>query len=90
METWVSRNQGHTWTKERVLTANSKFNHSYARRPLDAHPDFAAFWADGDPTALTPSHLYFSNADGTRVYRMPYSMTGQTALPDLLEEASVR
>ena len=41
METWVSHDQGHTWIKERALTANSKFNHSYARRSLNAHPDFA-------------------------------------------------
>lgn len=84
METWVSRDQGNSWTKERALTANSAFNHSYARRPLDAHPDFAAFWADGHPTELTPSRLYFCNADGTVVKRLPYDMDGDSAEPETM------
>lgn len=82
METWVSNDAGRTWTKERTLTVNSEFNHSYARRPLDAHPDFAAFWADGHPVNLTPSRLYFSNADGSRVFRLPYDMTSDSAAPE--------
>ncbi len=88
METWVSNDAGHTWTKERALTANSKTNHSYARRPLNAHPEFAAFWADGHPVDLTPSHLYFSHADGTRVFRMPYEMTGDFEAPEEVASAS--
>lgn len=82
METWTSRDEGRTWTKERALTAGSEFNHSYARRPPVAHPDFAAFWSDGDPNKLSPSRLYFSNADGTRVFRLPYVMEGETARPE--------
>jgi hypothetical protein len=84
METWTSRDQGRTWTKERALTAGSEFNHSYARRPLDAHPDFAAFWADGNPNTLSPSRLYFSNADGTRVWRLPYLMREDFEAPEEL------
>lgn len=74
MECWVSRDAGTTWAKERALTARSESNHSYARRPHNAHPDFAAFWADGNPDKMTPSRIYFSNADGSRVGRLPYDM----------------
>ncbi len=82
METWTSRDEGRTWRKERAVTAGSDFNHSYARRPLNAHPDFAAFWADGHPERLTKSHLYFTNLTGTRVWRLPYDMTGDFARPE--------
>lgn len=84
METWVSDDQGRTWTKQRAVTADSAYNHSYARRPLDAHPDFAAFWADGHPVDLTPSHLYFCNTDGSRAFRLPYDMPGDFAEPEPL------
>lgn len=82
VEAWITHDEGRTWTRERTLTAGSEFNHSYVRRPLHAHPDFAAFWADGDPGRLTKSHLYFVNADGTRVWRLPYDMTGDFAKPE--------
>lgn len=84
IEAWVTRDEGRTWTRERALTAGSAFNHSYVRRPLNAHPDFAAFWADGDPTKPSPSRLYFANADGTRVWRLPYAMTEEFAKPEAL------
>ena len=86
IETWTSHDDGRTWTKQRALTTGSGFNHSYVRRPLHAHPGFAAFWADGDATTLSKSHIYFSNADGTNVRRLPYEMTadfapGKSTLP---------
>lgn len=86
METWTSRDEGGTWTKERALTAGSETNHSYARRAFNAPPDseFSAFWADGNPATMTPSRLYFSNADGTRVRQLPYDMTEDFATPRLL------
>ena len=87
METWVSTDQGVTWSKERTLTVNSETNHSYARRPENYHPDFAAFWADGNPKQLTRSRLYFCNADGTRVFRLPYDMDEDFVKP---EEVSPR
>lgn len=84
MESWVSRDEGRTWTKERALTGNSENNHSYARRPLNAHPGFAVFWADGNPRAMTKSHLYFANADGSRVFRLPYDMNEDFARPEAI------
>ena len=87
MAVWTSPDQGKTWTKERDVTAASRFNHAYARRPVDAQPDFYAFWADGNPDELSPSHLYFTNRDGDRVWRLPYDMTGDFAKPELVRPA---
>ena len=42
MVMWLSRDQGATWTKLKQLTRDSKFNHTYARRPLHALPEFYA------------------------------------------------
>lgn len=47
-----------------------------------AHTGFAVFWADGNPNILTRSCLYFSNADGTRVFRLPYDMPEDFAKPE--------
>jgi len=81
---WTSRDSGATWTKVRDVTRNSQFNHSYVRRPVNARPDFYAFWADGNPHKFTPSHLYFTNHDGDRLWRLPYDMTGDFAKPEEL------
>ena len=79
MAMWVSEDQGATWRKLRDVTRGSRFNHGYARRPVNAHPDFYAFWADGNPDELSPSHLYFTNQAGDAVWRMPYEMTADVA-----------
>jgi len=47
-----------------------------------AHPGFAAFWADGDPDKLSPSHLYFASQTGDPVWRLPYDMAGDFAAPE--------
>jgi len=49
MVMWESRDQGASWRRTRVLTGGSSREHTYARRPLNAHPGFYAFWADGNP-----------------------------------------
>ncbi|MBX7255026.1 MAG: BNR repeat-containing protein [Candidatus Hydrogenedentes bacterium] len=75
---WLSSDQGQTWKKERLITENSTLNNSYCRRPLNAKPDFYAFWADGDARKQSPSHLYFTTKEG-QAFRMPAEMTGETA-----------
>ncbi|MEO6316570.1 MAG: hypothetical protein ABIU63_07730, partial [Chitinophagaceae bacterium] len=80
MALWESDDEGESWHKKKDLTKNSLRNHSYARRPLNAHPDFYAFWADGDADKLSASHLYFSNKQGV-VYELPYSMTADFISP---------
>jgi len=87
MELWLSADQGRTWTRERRLTENSPRNHTYARRPVNAHPDFYALWADGDALQPSASALYFTNREGTEVRRLPTEMSGPTARPELVRSA---
>jgi hypothetical protein len=84
MAMWTSTDAGCSWTKVRQLTAGSEYNHTYARRPIDAHPDFYALWADGHGRELSPSRLYFCNRDGTVVRRLPTEMSGDAAEPEVV------
>ncbi len=77
---WVSRDRGATWNKTRTLTSNSPRNHTYVRRPVDAHPDFTGFWADGHGRKPSESNLYFCDAAGN-VYLLPRTMDGEFATP---------
>jgi hypothetical protein len=61
---WISRNQGKNWKKVRQLTKKSPYNHTYARHPVDAHPDFYALWADGHGRMPSHSSLYFCDKQG--------------------------
>jgi hypothetical protein len=83
MVMWTSRDQGSKWQLVKQLTANSRYNHTYARQPVDASPEFYALWADGSPLEATPSSLYFATKDG-RVFRLPTHMTTATAKPELV------
>ncbi|MDF2188192.1 BNR-4 repeat-containing protein [Paraflavitalea sp. CAU 1676] len=80
MVKWESADNGQTWRRPQVLTHHSQRNHSYARRPLNAHPGFYAFWADGNADSLSKSVLYFTNDKG-QVYQLPYDMTPSTQHP---------
>jgi hypothetical protein len=51
---------------------------------VDAHPQFYALWADGNPLEPSQSSLYFTTRDGAAVYRLPREMTGDSALPERL------
>lgn len=77
---WTSRDRGRTWNKERQLTAHSDLNHTYARRPVNAHPDFYALWADGHGRQPSPSRLYFCDREGA-VFQLPLKMDGEFARP---------
>jgi len=68
---WISRNRGKSWNKEKQLTHNSVMNHTYVRKPENAHPDFYAFWADGHARQLSHSSLYFTDKNGDHVWRLP-------------------
>lgn len=82
---WTSRDQGKTWCKKKQLTARSERNHTYVRRPLNAHPEFFAFWADGHGRKPSISNLYFSDKQG-RVRRLPSTMDSDFATPQLVME----
>jgi hypothetical protein len=81
MVMWESQDQGQSWAKVKALTANSPRNHTYARRPVNAHPDFYSIWADGDPLKPSESHLYFCTRDGA-VFRLPPTMAADAAKPE--------
>jgi len=81
---WTSTDQGATWRKIKQLTHNSQYNHTYCRKPIDAHPDFYALWADGHGREKSESRLYFTNRDGDHVWQLPVTMTGQTAKPRIV------
>lgn len=78
---WTSRNQGQTWHRQRTVTANSQRNHTYVRRPVNAHPDFYAIWADGNPDAFSPSRLYFTDRSAARVWQLPFEMGAAARAP---------
>ena len=77
---WERKAPG-SWKPIKAITHHSPRNHAYVRRPLDAHPDFAAFWADGNPDRLSPSLLYFTDREGSGVWQLPETMEGPTASP---------
>lgn len=85
MAMWESKDEGVTWKKIRNLTQNSPRNHSYARRPLNAHPDFYSFWADGNTDQFSESRLYFTNQEGDKTWVLPYEMKEEFAKPELLK-----
>jgi hypothetical protein len=81
MAMWVSRNQGKSWERTRQLTNGSERNHTYARCPVNAHPDFYALWADGNARKASKSCIYFSDREGN-VFKLPETMDGETAKPE--------
>ena len=85
MTMWLSRDEGKHWTKLRDVTSGSSRNHSYARRPVNAHPDFYAFWADGHALEPSESHLYFASKDGA-VRALPFTMMRDSVMPHLAGE----
>jgi hypothetical protein len=78
VEVWASDDCGVTWHRQRVLTADAARNHTFVRRPADAHEDFGAIWADGDTRRRSASDFYFCDAAGRRAFRLPRQMTGPT------------
>ncbi len=81
---WISHDQGRNWRLAKQLTRNSARNHTYVRRPLHAHPDFYALWADGHARQPSESSLYFTNRTGTKVWKLPTLMTGDFAKPQIV------
>ncbi|MBM3497943.1 MAG: hypothetical protein FJX74_04655 [Armatimonadetes bacterium] len=78
---WLSADLGRSWTLEKQLTHDSPYNHTYVRRPVNAHPGFYGFWADGHARQPSDSRLYFCTRAG-EVYRLPPQMDGDFARPE--------
>ena len=81
---WQSDDQGATWDFIRQLSFDENYNSTYPRLVTDADDEFFALWADGDAYDPSDSRLYFMNAEGTMVYRMPTTITGDFAAPELV------
>lgn len=82
---WTSTDQGITWQMTRELTAHSTMNHTFVRRPVNAHPDFYALWADGNPLEPAASRLYFTNRTCDAVRKLPTQMDDDFATPQIVE-----
>jgi hypothetical protein len=80
MAMWVSKDQGSSWERVKHLTKNSERNHTYARSPVNAHPDFYSLWADGNAREASKSCIYFSDRDGN-VFLLPESMSEEKERP---------
>lgn len=87
MVLWKSTNNGASWTKVKQLTQGSELNHTYARRPLNVHPQFYALWSDGNPLEPSESRLYFTDREGSRVWQLPVRMKGDVAAPEIVGQA---
>jgi len=85
MVMWISKDQGATWKKVKQLTHAKELNHTYARKPIGARPEFYAIWADGDTRKPSTSSLYFTDREGSKVWRLPVKMTGDTAKPEVVK-----
>jgi len=84
MAMWISKDLARTWKKVEQLTKSSPRNHTYARRPVNAHPDFYALWADGHGRKPSQSSLYFCDKEGN-VRVLPREMTTNFVKPELLK-----
>jgi hypothetical protein len=82
---WTSSDRGKTWRLDRQLTRVSLHNHTYCRKPLGAHPDFRALWADGHGRKPSESRLYFCDRTGSHVFRLPVDMAGESARPEPIQ-----
>ena len=72
IEAWRSSDGGKNWRLEKQVTRLSRCNMNYPRTPFDFHPDFTAFWTDGDGREISESHLYFCD-DALNVHEMPFT-----------------
>jgi len=82
---WLSRDQGQSWKMLKQLTHSKTVNHTYPKKPVNAQPEFYAIWADGDTLRPSESSLYFTDREGTAVWRLPQHMSGDTAKPERLK-----
>ncbi len=82
---WSSKDRGNTWQKVKQLTSGSRRNHTYVRRPVNAHKDFFALWADGHGRQPSESSLYFCDLEGS-VYSLPREMIRKFEKPVCLKK----
>jgi hypothetical protein len=71
MIVWTSKDQGTSWQKGRSLTPGATRHHTYLRRPLNAHDDLIALWADGDARKPSECRMYYTNRKAERAIPLP-------------------
>ena len=81
---WISKDSGESWTRVKQLTKDSRYNHTYVRRPVNAQDGFYAFWADGHGRKPSESTFYFCDREG-HVRMLPREMAGDFAEPVILK-----
>jgi hypothetical protein len=81
---WTSGDEGSTWKKFKTLTHDPVMHHNYVRQPLNANDQFYAFWADGDPSKPSDSHLYFTDREGSHVWKLPEEMSEEFSKPEIV------
>ncbi len=84
----LSKDGGKTWVLEKQLTKDSKYNHSYPRRPINFREDFYAFWADGNGREKSESSFYFCDSKGN-VFMMPREFTDAEKNSDLVSPIKI-
>lgn len=77
---WKSSDKGNSWRKEKQLTLNSEFSHSYVRKVVNGKTTFCFFWADGDSHKFSKSELYFGDFEGN-IWKLPYNMKKEYETP---------
>ncbi len=85
MVMWTSTDLGNAWAKTGQLTKDSSHNHTYARCPVNANPDFYGLWADGHGRKPSKSILYFCDKKGN-VRMLPRKMAGDFVKPEVLKQ----
>lgn len=74
---WHSRDEGASWQLARQLTTESTYNHNFPRKPVNAHRDFYLLWADGHARQPSDSCLYFTDRDGSAIWKLPSELAGE-------------
>lgn len=85
LEVWESKDDGKSWRRDKILTQNSKYNHSYVRRPIPYQAPFSFFWADGDPHHFSPSRLYIGDFSGN-IWKLPEKMHEEWVEPQKIKK----
>ena len=79
-----STDGGKAWDQGQAVTADSERNNGYVRRPVPFRDPFAGVFADGNPGERTISRIYFTDSAGEHVWRLPDTMDGDMAKPEMI------
>lgn len=77
---WTSEDEGKTWKMQKQLTKDSKYNHNFPRQVVNAKDDFYLLWADGHGREESESSLYFTDREGSAVWKLPPQIEGDAEM----------